>query len=84
MPSLPVTEKMRLPMTLPMPISGTPELDRPHGEEEILDGQHGGDDRGAEHRALDGVAVEDLVGALADGRGADDDAADRERSPGRG
>ena len=25
-PSLPVTEKMRLPMTFPMPISGTPLL----------------------------------------------------------
>ena len=24
MPSLPVTEKMRLPITFPMPISGTP------------------------------------------------------------
>ena len=53
-------------------------LDRPDGEEEILDRQHRGDDGGAEHRAFDVVALEDLFGAFADGGGADDDPAERQ------
>jgi hypothetical protein len=79
MPSLPVTEKTTLPDDVPDADLGNAPADGLHGQEDVLDGEDGGGDRGAEEGALEPVGLEDALGADAGRRGSDHETGEGEQ-----